>query len=111
MSICQSCGLSFASYHVPCHVCGITASIGVRLGVEELSAAINNMTNERQPTVLVAPNEATARRWRKDYPGIEVVLEADYRGYDLPSDYRASLVVHADLRQTVSDAGNGPALS
>ena len=38
------------------------------------------------PVVLVAPNNAMKKQWEKDYPGIEVVLQSKYKGYDLPKD-------------------------
>jgi hypothetical protein len=35
--------------------------------------------------VLVAPNKHLQKQWRKENPGIKVVLESEYKGYPLPS--------------------------
>lgn len=43
---------------------------------------------ELTESALIAPNKKIAKIMAKDYPGITIVLRKDYKGYDLPKDWR-----------------------
>lgn len=64
----------------------LTISSGDMLGSYELKVAFENSMPKTTETVLVAPNKRIQKQWRKEYPGIKVILQADYKGYPLPTE-------------------------
>ncbi|HVT62258.1 MAG TPA: hypothetical protein VHD33_02070 [Legionellaceae bacterium] len=64
----------------------LTISSGDMLGEYELKLALNQSLPATTETVLVAPNKRIQRVWEKEYPGIKVILQKDYKGYPLPTE-------------------------
>lgn len=64
----------------------LTVSSGDVLGDYELKVALEQSEPATTETVLVAPNKRIQKQWRKEYPGIKVVLRADYKGYPPPTE-------------------------
>jgi len=64
----------------------LTVSSSDMLGEYQLEVALEASEPQTTEMVLVAPNKHIQKQWQKAYPGIKVVLAADYKGYPAPTE-------------------------
>jgi len=63
----------------------LTVSAGDMLSDIDFKVALEQSEPATTETALVAPNKRIQKEWRKMYPGIKVILQAEYTGYPLPT--------------------------
>lgn len=81
----------------------LTVSASDMLGDYELKVALEQSEPATTETVLVAPNKQVQKLWRKEYPCIKVILQADYKGYPAPPAITKYLGVQPKARRGLLD--------
>lgn len=63
----------------------LTVNASDMFGEFDLKITLDNSVPRTTETVLVAPTKRMQKEWRKMYPDIKVIMQADYTGYPLPT--------------------------